>query len=208
MNNFLTCAAVLLIVSGLAQGAILDQAQEFVNGITTVGYYGSSYVQTFTAGISGQLDYIDLHAVGPSGGTGDPGYPTTVGIVNVVGGKPAGPVVAQVDSYRFKNGWNSISFLSQSVYLTAGTQYGIMLDNDDMDLGDEPTLGLSFGCSQVTQVYAGGLLWKGYPGLWEDNWWTRPWTDVDACFRTYIVPEPTTLLLLGLGGLALTRRRK
>jgi len=169
----------------LAQGAILDQAQETNSGNTTVSGAGCSFVQTFTSGISGPLDHIDLLAVGP-GGTGDPGYPTTVAIVNVENGAPVLPPLAQIDSYIFENGWNSIDFSSEAVFLTAGTQYGILLDNNDTTVHDEPTLHLLIAEGWGVDPYTGGKLWKGHFGNWEDDWCDLISSPVDACFRTYV----------------------
>ena len=187
MNKLLTCAAVLLIVSGSAQGAILDQAQETDNAGTTVSGAGSSFVQTFTCGINGRLDHIDLLAVGPDG-TGDPGYPTTVAILDIDNGAPILPPLAQIDSCIFENGWNSVDFSSEAVFLTAGTQYGILLDNNDTTVHDEPTLNLLMANGWGVDPYTGGELWKGHYGDWKSNWCDLIESPVDACFRTYVSP--------------------
>jgi hypothetical protein len=182
---------VVVTVLGLAQGAVLDQAQEQMSSYTTIDIWGSSYVQTFTCGITGQLDHIDVRIVG-EGGVGDPGYPTTVAIVNVVAGEPVMPPIAQIDSVIFELGWNSVDFVPVSVFLTSGTQYGIMLANDDTTVSDEPTANLCMKTGYGVDSYAGGSLWKGDPGSWEEDW-LEPHipgsSPLDACFRTYMVAD-------------------
>jgi hypothetical protein len=103
MKRLIVLLLAVVTALGLAEGAVLDQAQEQVNCYTTIDICGSSYVQTFTCGVAGQLDHVEVLIAG-EGGTGDPGYPTTVGIVNVVGGEPVLPPIAQVDSVIFELG--------------------------------------------------------------------------------------------------------
>ncbi|MHC4648525.1 MAG: hypothetical protein ACYTBJ_23955 [Planctomycetota bacterium] len=196
MKRLIVCVLATVIGFGMAQGAVLDQAQVDVGGRTTVDVYGSSYVQTFTCGITGRLDHVDLHVQGPEG-TGDPGYPTTVAIVSVEDGAPIWSTLGQLDSCIFELGWNSLDFSSQSVYLTAGTQYGIMLANDDTDVGGEPTLELSFDWGHDGDPYVGGKLWKGDPGNWQDDW-VPEIAPIDGCFRTYMAPQPTIALAVDI----------
>jgi len=193
----------------LAQGAILDQAQQSQSGYMSVSFWGSSFVQTFTCGLSGPLDHIDLKICGEDEYT-DPGYPTTVAILNTDNGTPILPTLGQLDNLIFEIGWNSIDFRSESIFLTAGTQYGIMIANDDTNVHDVPTVNTYGILGRGVDSYSGGSLWKGYPGAWENenDWiWDTSLLPADLCFRTYIVPEPATIFLLGLGAVMLRRKR-
>lgn len=193
----------------LTQGAILDQAQQSQSGYISVSSLGSSFVQTFTCGLGGPLDHIDLKICGEDEYT-DPGYPTTVAIVNTNNGTPILSTLGQVNNVIFEVGWNSIDFRSESIFLTAGTQYGIMIANDDTNVHDVPTVNLYHIFGLGVDSYSGGSLWKGYPGAWENenDWiWDANLLPADACFRTYMIPEPGTIFLLGLGAVMLGRKR-
>jgi parallel beta-helix repeat protein len=179
---------LLTFAMGLStvQGAILDQAQMLSDRYMLIFQYVLHaqilHAQTFTAGISGQLDHIDLN-IRVKGGAGVPGYPTTVSIVNVVGDVPSGSTIATVDSVIFYEGWNSVDFLPQSVFLTAGTMYGIVLSNDDIIIRDDGTVGWYIKWSG--NLYPGGAKWRGDS---IKGWYSEPFgepPDVDGCFRTY-----------------------
>jgi len=200
---------VVAFMTNLAQGVIVDQSQETFSGYITVSSFGSSFVQTFTCGVNGQLDHIDLRITGEQGS--DPTYPTDVSIVNVVNGTPVSSTLGQVNNMDFENGWNSVSFLSKSISLTAGNQYGIVLMNDDTDVHDIGTVNLYLELGRGVDSYSNGSLWKGNPGSWENenDWiWDTNLLPADACFRTYMVPEPATILLLGLGSMMLRKKHE
>jgi hypothetical protein len=193
---------------GMAYGAILDQSQETWDGGGAHFWAERSLAQTFTPAVGGQLDHVDLliDAFGPGA---DPSVPATVAIVETVGGVPEGDVLGSVDVAGFYEGWNSIGFLSESVSLAVGTRYGIVLSDDDPDPGTPPTDGL--GIVWNTEPYPGGELWQWTPTSgWEWLDATPPpgTGDSDGVFRTWMVPEPTTLTLLVGASLLASRWRR
>jgi len=177
----------------------------------------SSLAQTFTPGVSGQLDHIDLLMGDDT--FPDPSYPATVSIRTTVGGlEPSDTVLGTVNvTTGFVVGWNSIDFLGESVFLTAGTRYGIVMENDDINRDVDPTD--TWRVQFRDNHYLGGAHWArnrdatGGWGPWYLPIGSKPGVppslagDADAAFRTYMVPEPASLALLLLGGLMLLRRK-
>ena len=208
-KGFVTFAA-LLVLLGSAHATIIDQTQEQIDECRLIVCQDWLMAQTFTAGINGQLAKIDLYLENIFG---TDLYPTTVSIVNVSNGTPSGSVLGQVFAENLTTGFNGINFLSESVFLAAGTQYGIILSNDD----SERYTGTSTQWrSTVNDVYDGGSLW-----VWmADSGWVQSiqppdesmpletFYDKDAAFRTHMVPEPATILLLSLGLLAVRKKRE
>ena len=61
-----------------------------------------------------------------------------------------------------------------------------------------------------SDVYSGGSLWNWSSDVgWNQDYMMPDYdfSKMDAVFTTYMVPEPTTIALLTLGGLFLRRRR-
>jgi hypothetical protein len=189
---------------------VLDQFQTNMSG----GYSYFDWVsvaQTFTAGLSGKLDHIEVGMV--SGYMHFPTYPTYVEIWNTNSSGAPGNVIGSV---FIENGfswfWNTIDFAANDIYLEAGTQYSIVLQNHDKVLsGSTNGVAITLGSNS----YTGGTFWHRYfSGAWQIDSFNGSETDMQ--FKTYMdtamVPEPTTLLLLspGLGviGLAAWRNRR
>lgn len=207
-----------MIFLSSAQASIVDQSQEQFDGSWLVICSEWSFAQTFTTGISSQLEKVDLYLDNifcPSspGSSTIANYPSTVSIVNVIDSIPSGSVLGQVYVDGFSVAFNSIDFSSESVFLTAGTQYGIVLSNDDPEPYDDTST--QWRCKS-TDVYSGGSLW-----VWmADVGWTQSvkppyesmpvetYYDKDAAFITYMVPEPSSALLFSLGSLAILRMHR
>ncbi len=190
---------ILVITAGTGQAVMLDQSQEsWHGGSIGLSLTYPSLAQTFTAGITGQLDHVDLR-FGEYGD--DPSYPATISVINVVSsGRPEGSTLGSVDVPNIVDGWNTIDFLSESVFLSAGTQYAILIFVDDAvhDTGLEVN-----AKTEWNDVYAGGIWWRKMGGTWYMN----NSGEAEAVFRTYMIPEPATILLLGLGGILLRKRQ-
>jgi len=198
---------VLVAVCGTIQGSILDQSQEQIDDSWLVVCGEWSFAQTFTAGVTGQLEKVDLYLENMFAAEL---YPTTVSIVSVMDEVPSGSVLGTVFAEDLTEGFNSIDFLGESVFLVADTQYGIMLFNDDSERYAGPS---TQWLSTLSDVYSRGALWTY---IYEE--WTQVVTppgggpdeifyDKDAAFRTYMVPEPTAVLVFGLGAFILRKKR-
>lgn len=194
--------ATLLVIVSSVGASILDQAQE------TIGEFGTfcdewHWAQTFTPGMGGQLDSIDVYLSNLLYHPNPPDYPTTIAIANVIDSMPGTLILGQVYVDQFTDGFNNIDFLSESVFLTAGTTYAIVISNDDPDPYDYGSVTWDLATSDV---YSGGSLWNWMNGVGWNQDYLMPdydFSKMDAAFRTYMLPEPSALLLLALGAVIL-----
>jgi len=201
---------VLIVLLALSSSAMavptLDQEQATSDGSSPIGPW-RTLGQTFTAGVSGILDHVELGAdynfnAGSS--------PLMVDIRDVAAGVPGSTVLGTVDvTHGFFDGWNSVSFLSQTIALTAGQEYSIVVyTTAETNL---PTMNVRWNPAS----YADGAAWEqGVGGTWEPLMF---WDDAaDLQFRTYMesspiagVPAPGAILLAGVGaGLVNWLRRR
>ena len=178
-------AAAALIPAAGASAGTLDQQQ-------TLNTFGglqvdssNSKAQTFTAGLTGQLDQVDLALSGMSVTT-----PLTVQIRDGSATAPGGTVLASA-SVPTSAVTSSESFvpitIASPASVTAGTQYSIVA------LNDSPAISGWFwyaGKTDTASAYEGGRLYSspnGPPG-------TGPWfegnTMADFEFKTYVTPPP------------------
>lgn len=117
--------------------------------------------------------------------------------------------------------WYSMAAISDgstlSLYLrnvTAGTDW-VKIADKDMTLSGSPDTRLTAGTGDGGDWDAGN--WSVGRGLYAGNHGDRAWgfldevrisdAALDLSELLYVVPEPTTLILLGLGGLGLLKRR-
>jgi hypothetical protein len=176
------CAASLLL-PGTALADTLDQQQP-VGGNDARIQSDESLAQTFTAGLTGGLDRVELLLGAPDS------VPTdrlTVEIRNVAGGSPAATVLATgsvpPSAVSSTDAWIPITF-GTAVPLTAGTQYTIVAYSDvdnahsyfwALEFEDPYPAGANF-----TQTVSPPI-----------GTWTPTTFDSDQAFKTYVeVPAP------------------
>ena len=118
-------AALFLGVASSASAGTLDQQQtDFSVGTGTIDS-GETSAQTFTAGLSGGIDQVDLH-LEPHG---TPTTPVTVEIRDTSGGAPGGTVLAgqsvPASSIPTARSWVTVNFATPAP-VTAGSQYAVL----------------------------------------------------------------------------------
>jgi len=182
----LTGAMVLALVPATVFAGTLDQAQEdtstsqqWICGQDDVlGGCPLSEAQTFTAGISGLLDEVQLHVIRSEGSD-----PLTVEIRNTTNsGFPGTQVLATgsiADSATAD--WQSVDFDTMAI-VEAGTHYAIVAYT-----GADSLWGWSFLYDDVDNPYDGGhrFTTESWPP-------TTGWDasgDADNAFRTYVSPS-------------------
>jgi hypothetical protein len=173
------CAA-LAVVPGVAAAGTLDQQQ--ANDSSGFGVSsGVSVAQTFTAGITGDMDGIDLALEKNA----SPTVPLSVEIREAFPGFMGATVLAaaSIPASAFPGDtppWFSIP-LAAPVPVTAGSHYAIILHANTVFPNT-----YSWDDANA-DVYAGGtaLLALSSPP-------TTPWTPAadDQAFKTYVVPAP------------------
>jgi hypothetical protein len=168
-------------ITQVAAAGTLDQQQTTSNNDVGFPIVGTRQVaQTFTAGISGNLDQVNLLLRRPAGSAGD----LTVQIKATTGGTPSGLPLASATvpaaSVSFGQGWVSVP-LSPTTSI-AGMQYAIVLSSPgscDID-----------GCyswgGNVGDPYS-----RGDPFVSTDSgatWFANP--SYDLAFQTFVTPLP------------------
>jgi hypothetical protein len=193
--------AVCLVVPGAALAGTLDQQQTGATGPQAEVYSNQNWAQTFTAGLSGGLDQVDLNLAQQISGASAPTTPLTVEIRNVSGGVPGGTVLgtesippATPPVYP-ANGFVSVSF-SPTVPVVAGTQYAIVASTTAGSSGEYGWYG------------AGGDTYTRGDPFFQQPPGTGPWTmpaTLDLSFRTYVAAATTTTTPTGQRAAALKK---
>lgn len=186
----------------------LDQYQENGDGGSAF-YEGMSLAQTFTAGLSGKLDHVEVGIGNPPG----PTYPTTMEIRTTDSGLPGSTILGSVNvpTGGLYWGWNSFDFSDQCIPITTGTMYAMVLSSND------PAVGYYYNWVLVKweldgSAYTAGQSCNNYGSGWSVVDIGPPPGRSDWQFRTYVnpIPAPGALVLgsLGLSIVSWLRRRK
>jgi hypothetical protein len=201
----------LVIAPSVSAAGTLDQSQTTLNSGSVAVAQANVAGQTFTAGITGLLDQVDI-AVQQFGSPGD----LTVQIRVVLPDGTPSPVVLATAQVPVASVSSTLTFVS--VPLTppavsvAGTQYAIVLIAPLAGTGSIYRWGLAAGDlypagRQLLSITAGATWTFNDPGF-------------DAGFRTYVTPNPVVpevplavvlpiagLVVIGLG-FVLTRKQR
>jgi hypothetical protein len=188
MCAFITAsvAAAALIggVTASASAGTLDQQQTTFGALSSGAINSSeSLAQTFTAGITGRVDQVDLVL----SKFFSPTDPVRLEIRNVAGGSPGNTVLgsASIPISAIPADPNA-AFVSTTfaapAAVTAGTQYALVAWNTDM----AGNVGWSYQLS--TNPYPGGAAFNNGSGPPSGDWNMPPGDDF--AFKTYVVPSP------------------
>jgi hypothetical protein len=182
-------ATVVLGVAAPASAGTLDQQQpNQVNGPALFGPGDGpqSLAQTFTAGIGGSLDQVDLSL----DVLGNPPSPITVEIRSTVGGVP-GPLSAVLATAgvptaglaAFPNPAFVSVPITPALPVTAGTQYAIVAYNNG-------AIGNAVGWGEVSagNPYTRGTGYINTASFPPDSGWNDAGGGIDRTFKTYVVP--------------------
>jgi hypothetical protein len=178
---FLAAAVMVAPAAAWASGK-LDQSQTVHTGGLEIG--GGPVAQTFTAGLTGGLDRVDLFLKDAPPWSSP--LPLTVEIRDTSGGAPGSTVLASATVPTASMPWPGprmveVDFASP-VPVVKGTQYAIVA---------RPTGFAGFvwyGDDRTADVYSRGACW---------TWYASSWHSValeDMTFKTYVVvPQPVAV---------------
>jgi hypothetical protein len=177
----LLSAALLLGVAAPASAGTLDQQQTLSD--TDAGLFSSqSVAQTFTAGLSGRLDQVDL--VLSKVGT-PPGPSVTAEIRGTSGSDPgATPLAAAsipVSSVGAAKAFFAFAFATPAS-VTAGTKYSIVVYSPG---AGGNALGLWY---EGSDVYSGGQSFYSTDPIPPGSDWMPNGSATDVAFKTYVAP--------------------
>ena len=184
---------VCLWVGSVEGTLILDQEQNLHSGdISILASLGFEKVgQSFTAGITGALEQIDMGFSDHINGDG------TVEIFSGSGSSGALLQTVTVQIYSEDNGQVNYNSLNVNVSVESGQQYTFLFEPNPLTMPDPYNVGVGW-----TDPYPGGMM------VTVENGDPVGYSAYDLVFRTWVIPEPGTVFLLALGGLALLRKRR
>jgi hypothetical protein len=187
--------ASLVSPAGALAGT-LDQSQPNFSAGSAAFSGQRQLAQTFTAGLSGNLDQVDVHVrrttIPPLEGTcGDPtGLSAQIRTVTATG-TPSDTILATAtvpaSSVPTAFAWVSITFATPAA-VSAGTQYALVLS--------APAASCTNGSFMYSwsagsgNPYPNGAPWVRDPGIGGGNWTPNSGTpQLDHAFKTYVIPQ-------------------
>ena len=189
----LTCA--LLVAVPAAGAGTLDQSQPVIGNASAFVSSHVSTAQTFTSGLTGRLDQLDL-AVSRAGAAVT--LPLTIQIRTTSGGVPSATVLATTNlpsasiPMASPPGFLSVAF-APSVPVTTGVQYAIVLSSGDCGFLNC----FHWAFPPGTNAYAAGA---GLQSLSGGPWASGFLTNSDLAFKTYVAEAPATKAECKKGG--------
>jgi len=192
-----TAAVAVVFVPSAAAGT-LDQSQPVIGGGATSVSNFYPRAQTFTSGVTGGVDQVDL-AVGRSASFVT--NPLLVEIRSVSGGLPTGPSLASasvpaasVPETIFPASFFSIAFSSPAP-VTAGVQYAIVVSSGNCGLANCYNLALG----PAGDPYPAGAGWASQDSgaTWSPF---SAFGTTDFPFKTYVLQKPTSKQQCKKGG--------
>ena len=202
MRKWIFVLLLLVALNNSSTAVFVDQLQDQYDDSWYVIGSGVKIAQTFTPSKEGQLDGVSIKFGNFIHINDTPQYPVEVSIVQTVGLVPSGMTLGSVMVNIFEEDFTFVDFSDLSIYVDSGVRYGILVSNDDSDIYDEQSTQWR---ASMQDLYSGGSAW-----IWHlDHGWIQEspegimpaetYYDKDLAFITYVVPEPTTALLLSLG---------
>jgi hypothetical protein len=178
-----------VLAPGAALAGTLDQQQTDGSGGNSAIFSGQSDAQTFTAGLSGGVDRVDLQLETVA----TPTAPLTVEIRNVSGGMPGTTVLAS-QSVPGSSVPGTLAFVpinfATSAPVVAGTQYAIVAYSST---SNGSPYGWAFTPNGAS-LYTGGAgfytLTSPPSGAWSPL--NGMLADADLAFKTYVVVPAST----------------
>jgi hypothetical protein len=178
----------LLLAPGAALAGTLDQQQTDISGGNYAIESVQSMAQTFTAGITGGLDRVDLSLL-QFGGT--PSAPLYVEIRDVSGGAPGANILANqsVPPTAVSGSPSFVPIVFPSAApVAAGAKYSIVAFSFASLVGGMYWL---WRGSSNANSYPGGAAFNSSPPL--ASWMAEPPGSNELAFKTYVVPStPST----------------
>ena len=184
---------VLCFPFGAARADTIDQSftPTIINAGADINECCAFIGQTYTAGLTGMLAGVSVNVREFNGFN----FPLNVQIRSVVGGLPTTTILGQTSTTAFS--LNDVITFPQSIDQVSGTQYAIVVSF----LGAPPA-----GPGQQVGVWdgaAGNLYPLGDLVASPDGgftWFIPGPINTDSSFKTVVhTPEPTSIMLLGLG---------
>jgi len=178
----LCVSGLALVAPGASLAGTLDQ-QQTVSDTTAVIHSGSTTAQTFTAGLSGGVDQVDLKLAA----SGSPTSYLSVEIRGVSGGSPGATVLASrsvpASSVPGTAAFVPINFAPPAP-VAAGTQYAIVAYSSTSS-------GIDYSWSiSSANPYAGGNDFFTATTPPSGTW--TPLASFDLAFKTYVAPSMAT----------------